>query len=320
MRDCAAALMAAIIATTGCTGEPAMAPSPPLLIEGSFSPGRQPDGNSVIFEDEDGLVVVDTGRHVEHQEKILRLGEEKRKPIRAIVNTHWHLDHSGGNAEMRARHPEAKLYASTAVAGALEGFLARSLAGARSRLTDRSIGEVEKAEIRQDVAAIEDRRNLLPQVAVTGTTTLPLADRRLELHLADRAATEGDVWIWDAATGTLVAGDLVVLPAPFFDTACPRGWSQALARLAAMPFDRLIPGHGKPMSRDEFARYRTAFDRLVECSESRRTKQECIEGWREDAAGFLPTESDRQDAQMLLDYYFDNVLRSADKKPEYCGA
>jgi glyoxylase-like metal-dependent hydrolase (beta-lactamase superfamily II) len=315
-----ATAIAAMIVASACSAEGPSAPvAPPLLIEGSFSAERQPDGNSIIFEDEDGLVVIDTGRHREHQVRILQIAARKGKPIRAIVNTHWHLDHSGGNAEIRARHPKAKLYASNAVAGALDGFLARSLASAKPRLDDPSLSAAEKAEIQLGVGAIEDRRNLLPDVAVTGKTDLPLSDRTLELHLAPRAATAGDLWIWDPVTRTLIAGDLVVIPAPFFDTGCAQGWREALGRLASVPFETLIPGHGKPMTRDEFNLYRTAFDRLVECGEGSSPKQRCTDGWKRDA-GRLLSEQDRKDAQMLLDYYVDAILRSAEKKAEFCGA
>jgi hypothetical protein len=41
------------------------------VITGTFVVGRQPDGNTVIFAAPDGLVVMDTGRHVEHTQQIL---------------------------------------------------------------------------------------------------------------------------------------------------------------------------------------------------------------------------------------------------------
>lgn len=294
-------------------------PAQPHLIPGSFTQERQPDGNSIIFEDANGLVVVDTGRHRDHQDKILAYASKRDKPIRIIVNTHWHLDHSGGNAELRAVYPEARLYASRAVEAALDAFLARGLERGRARLADPAAPDAEKAETRLNVEAVEDRKNLLPDVVVAGPTEIDLLDRKLLLHLAPRAATEGDIWIYDPATATLVAGDLVVVPAPFFDTACPEGWSRALAEIAAVPFETLVPGHGRAMSRPEFAIYRTAFDNLVACAASDAAGQACIDGWQRDAAAFLVTEQDRRDAQMLLDYYFGEILRSAEKKAEHCG-
>ena len=314
-----ALLAIAVAAIVGQAPAQAVQPDPPHLIRGSFTAERQPDGNTVVFEDADALIVVDTGRHLDHQAKILDFAEARGKPIRIIVNTHWHLDHSGGNAEVRAAHPGALLYTSQATAGALEGFLARGLARGRARLEDPALSEAERAETRLGVEAIEDRANLLPDVVVSGPMELQSSTRRLQLRLAEHAATEGDVWIYDPATRTLIAGDLVVLPAPFFDTACADGWSEALAEIAEVPFVTLIPGHGEPMSRSDFGRYRKAFDRLLDCAAGDAAKKECVEGWQRDAGAFLITEQDRKDAAMLLDYYVDEILRSEAKKGENCG-
>ena len=38
------------------------------LVPGTFEPDRGPDGNSVFLDAPDGLILVDTGRHPEHQE------------------------------------------------------------------------------------------------------------------------------------------------------------------------------------------------------------------------------------------------------------
>lgn len=310
-------LSLASCASAGGPAAPGLAPI--KIIPGYFGEARAPDGNTIVFEGRDGLVVVDTGRHLDHQEKILAYALERGKPIAALVNTHWHLDHSGGNAEIRAVHPNAKIYASNAVEGALEGFLARSLERARTRLADPKLPEAQKAEVRLGIAAMEDRRNLLPDVPVAGTAVLDPGGRRLELRLARHAATEGDVWIYDSATRTAVAGDLVVVPAPFFDTGCAQGWKAALADIERVPFTTLVPGHGPSMTRSDFASYRRAFDRLADCAEGSAAKEVCIDGWLRDAAQFLPSEEDRKGARELLDYYFGEVLRSPEKKAELCG-
>lgn len=318
MRRLLAPLILSLASCASADG-PSAGPPPIKIIPGYFGEARAPDGNSIVFEGRDGLAVVDTGRHLDHQEKILAYARERGKPIAVIVNTHWHLDHSGGNAEIRAAHPGARLHTSNAVAGALEGFLARSLERARARLADPKVAEAEKAEARLGVAAMEDRRNLLPDVAVDGPAALDLGGRRLQLRLARRAATEGDVWIYDPATRTLVAGDLVVVPAPFFDTGCAQGWKAALEEIGKVPFTTLVPGHGAPMNRARFTAYRHAFGRLADCADTSAAKEACIDGWLRDAAEFLPAEQDRKDARALLDYYFAQILRSPEKKAEFCG-
>lgn len=118
------------------------------LIPGSFPAGRQPDGNTIVIDAPAGLIVVDTGRHAQHREKILALARARGRPVAAIVNSHWHLDHDGGNRALRAAFPRADLYASRAVEGALTGFLARSRKEAEAFLASGRAGPEQAAEMR----------------------------------------------------------------------------------------------------------------------------------------------------------------------------
>ena len=61
--------------------------------------------NNVVFVDDDGVSVVDTG-YVTHGEATLRLIDEARagRPLRRVLNTHIHSDHAGGNALLKAHH------------------------------------------------------------------------------------------------------------------------------------------------------------------------------------------------------------------------
>jgi glyoxylase-like metal-dependent hydrolase (beta-lactamase superfamily II) len=297
----------------------ASATMPVKLVPGQFDPSRNPDGNTIIFEDKKGLIVVDTGRHAEHQQAILDYARLRAKPIVAIVNTHWHLDHTGGNRILRAAFPQAKIYTSNAVVTALDGFLSQALARAQASLANPALTEAGRREITLMVKTIEDRRDLIPDYPVTGPTKIPFAPRPLELRLAPNAATEGDTWLYDPSTRTLVAGDLVVLPGPFFDTACAKGWRNALDQIAKVRFKTLIPGHGAPLSYAQFEIYRVAFDHLVDCASDASPNETCIAGWRHDAASLLLSPSDRDNAEGLVAYYLDHQLRDAKKQAEFCG-
>ena len=140
--------LATVALLGACASFGQTAPQPYKFIEGKLPVDVQPDGNTIIFEDAKDLLVIDTGRHPEHSDKILAYAKERGKPITAIVNTHWHLDHSSGNARIRAVFPGAKLYASTAVVGALKGFLIRNAPQSRARLADPATPEARKAAIR----------------------------------------------------------------------------------------------------------------------------------------------------------------------------
>ncbi len=304
-----------LIALLSAADAPAQSPPPVKVIPGAVPADRSPDGNTVIFEDGRGLIVVDTGRHLEHQGAILAYAYERKKPIHTIVNTHWHLDHSGGNQELRVQFPHAKLYTSDAVLSALDGFLARELERSRATIADPKTDEFEKAKLRLAVTALEDRKNLVPDVAVTGDMTVG----ELQLHLAPFAATEGDTWIYDSTSRTVVAGDLVVAPVPFFDTACAPGWRAALDRISQQDFDRLIPGHGPTMTRAEFGRYHDAFNALLDCAASKTPNEICAAGWRNDAAPFMADDRERAYADRAIAYYLDNILRRPAKQAELCG-
>lgn len=288
------------------------------LVPGSLAPGRGPDGNSVLLDAPAGLILIDSGRHPEHQHAILAAARARGRPIAAIVNSHWHLDHSGGNGAIRAAFPGIPLLASTAIDGALTGFLARSAAQARAHLASGKAPPAQAAEIERDLARTADTANLRPDMAIAGDGPVSVAGRTLQLRLARHAVTAGDVWLWEPRERLVVAGDLVVAPVPLFDTACPEGWRAALASIARTPFRTLVPGHGAPMDRAAFRRWRVGFDRLLDCAESTAPAETCIAGWQRDAASFIPAGREAYVAG-LLRYYFDTRLRAPlPERRRYC--
>jgi glyoxylase-like metal-dependent hydrolase (beta-lactamase superfamily II) len=285
------------------------------LIRGEFVPNRQPDGNTVVIDAPDGLVVFDTGRHKAHAQAIADLAKARGKPVAAIVNSHWHLDHVGGNIALRAAFPRAKVYATGAIDAALGGFLAsyrRQLAQA----IDQAASDPKAQEsYRAELALIDAGERLQPTERIAQSGLRPIAGRRFELTVVAPAVTHGDLTLFDPATRTLMAGDLVTLPAPLFDTACPARWSAALADLDRADFKLLVPGHGAPMPHASLTQYRRAFDALVACAASEREASACVDGWIADAGSLVP-EPERKFARSLVDYYVANVLRGDAKRLE----
>jgi len=314
----------AAVATAGTDVVPAPAPTPQevepgvWMIPGGMRPNRQPDGNSVIFDAPSGLVVVDTGRHAWHHEAILELAKSHKKDVVAVVNTHWHLDHVSGNPALRAAFPELLVYASNAIDGALSGFLAKSAGNAATYLDDPEIAEEMRDDIRGDLATIRNGAALRPDVVVTASGSTTLGGRVLRINLAPDAATSGDVWLYDERTRVAVLGDLVTLPAPFLDTACPDGWRVALGQVAETDFQVAIPGHGPAMSRAQFLTYLDAFDAFIACSNSVRPQDACASGWAESVQPLLGNDPlERQRAQGFAAYYVE-MLRAHDGRSEYC--
>ena len=293
-----------------------------VLLPGSYDPDRgdgQPDGNSVLIRAPDGLIVFDTGRHEQaFTGRIIAAAEGWRLPVVAIVNSHWHLDHVSGNVPLRERYPRAKVYASTAIEDAMAHFLADSRKAAVARLAALPAGSPEAGNLRAGIARIDAGPKLFPTDPVLSSGPMRIAGMAFQVGLETNAVSGGDVWLLDPSTRTLISGDLVNFPAPFFDTACPHGWSEALARLDAQGFDSLVPGHGAPMTHAQFATYRHAFDDLLACAAGDATVADCAAGWERELGPLLPPDQ-RRLSRLLLDYYFPNVLRAEPaKRDKYC--
>lgn len=302
----------------------AAAPSPPQpqtlakgvwLIPGAMLPGRQPDGNTIVFAGPKGLVVMDTGRHPWHRQAILDFAAGQRSPIVAIVNSHWHLDHVSGNPDLRRAYPGLKVYASGAIDDALTGFLPRSAAQGRQYLGDPSLPPETLEDLRADLATIGNGPALRPDVVIDRSAPLVLGGRKLQVNLAANAATDGDVWLYDPRSRVAAVGDLVTLPAPFLDTACPQGWRAALDQVWATPFVLLAPGHGRPMNRAQFSLYRTAFGSFVDCAASAREAKTCAGDWA-DAVAPLLAEGEGPRARGMAAYYVDLLRKNGGKSPD----
>ena len=286
------------------------------LIRGSFDPGQQPDGNTVVIDAPDGLVVIDTGRHASHTRLILDHAKAVGRPIAAVVNTHWHLDHIGGNAAIRAAHPDVRVHATDALEAALTGFLSRYRAQLQEAIASTKDPAQRKA-FESEVQLIDAGKKLAPDVVIASSGQRRLAGRTFTVGRETNSVTAGDVWILDESRGVLVAGDLVTLPVPFLDTACPANWRASLDRLAAIDFDLLVPGHGAPLTKRQFDSYRLGFGALLDCAATTAEKERCTNGWIAATAGLA--SDDEKFTRSLMGYYMDVLRGDAAKTRAGCG-
>jgi glyoxylase-like metal-dependent hydrolase (beta-lactamase superfamily II) len=312
-------LLALTLCASSTNAATVMAPGVDL-IPGTFVAGTQPDGNTVVFEAPDGLVVFDTGRHAAHTQTIVDFATAAKKPVVAIVNSHWHLDHVGGNVLLRKTYPNVRVYASGAIDDALHVFLASYHSQLEDAIAKSADDATKTAPLKAEIALIDAGATLAPDERIAQSGTRAIAGRTFRMGLESNAVTAGDVWLYDPATRVLASGDLVTLPAPLFDTACAERWREALGRLEKVGFTTLIPGHGAPMSRTGFAAYRRAFDRLLRCAASKSAKSACIDDWMNEAGSLIPS-SDEKLARSLLDYYIDGSLRAKPQASDaLCGS
>ena len=292
-----------------------------FLIRGTPMPGRGPDGNTIIIDAPDGLIAIDTGRHKSHSDAILAFASERKRPIAAIVNTHWHLDHASGNGRLKAVYPKALVYTTTAIDKVLApgGFLARNLEDAKKTLANTT-DAVRRDEIQIFITTMEERADLRPDVPLMTSAAMQLAGRPLEVHVTDRAVSDADVWLFDKSTRVAVIGDLVTVPVPYFETACPERWRAALDEVWATPFETVVPGHGRPMNRSQFDSYRQAYGAFVSCVQSSAAPAQCSSGWVDGIGALIGSDLDRRKAVAANADYYVGYLRSNGGKAPDCTA
>jgi hypothetical protein len=122
--------------------------------------------------------------------------------------------------------------------------------------------------------------------------------------------------VYDQATGVAVIGDLVTLPAPFFETACPARWQNALGEVWATPFRLVVPGHGPVMSRAEFDSYRRAFGRFRQCVGSESPAATCVSAWTSDLGPLLASDVDRRQTTEYATYYVGFLRKGGGASPD----
>jgi glyoxylase-like metal-dependent hydrolase (beta-lactamase superfamily II) len=311
------ALCGACSTESAAASDPDNVGSSAHFIRGASAPGRQPDGNTVVLDVKGGLVVFDTGRNAAHAQNIIDYATRRALPVFAIFNSHWHLDHISGDPALRGAFPATAIYANDpALTEALAGFLARGAETNRRRLADPALDGSQREDAQTDLATVEAGARLHPTVSIEKAQTLSVGGRLLDVHVA-RAATAGDLWLYDARAKLVIAGDLVTLPAPFLDTACPEAWKAEFGNILAEPFERLAPGHGRVMSRAEVVLYRDAFVALLGCAASASEAPSCAHAWAVSVAPLLD-DANASQAEPFAGYYVSNLLRKPETRPAWC--
>jgi cyclase len=232
------------------------------------APDTFPQSNTTVIIGEREVLVVDSCYLPSSaREDIAQIRQWTDKPVRYLVNTHWHFDHTMGNAAYWEAFPSLLITAHHETArqsvgynpGWFERFPRR---GDRFRQilksgqdnNGKALTEGEKKEYETAIAGIEpvqkefakitDRH---PTLTFDSELNLDLGNRQVQLKYLGRGNTAGDAVVYLPQEKILVTGDLVVHPVPYLFGGFPSEFSQTLGKMSLLDYRILVPGHGKIM-------------------------------------------------------------------------
>lgn len=222
-----------------------------------------------IVTDRDVIVVDANVTPSTAREVIEAIRTVTTKPVRYVVNTHFHDDHVAGNQAFADAYPgvefvahpftrddmvgagaEARAQFAKALPGNVAFARSQMLAGKGfddKPLTDRK-REVLVADTllaNEFVAEVPLIRVVPPTVLVRDSLIIARRGVTIEVRYLGRAHTEGDLIVRVRERDVLFAGDLVGVPVPYVGNASfISEWISVLGRIKAYTPRLIVPGHG----------------------------------------------------------------------------
>src|SRR5690606_31093022 len=169
---------------------------------------------TVLVTDE-GVLLVDDKFEVDHENIMRLLRTVTDQPVKYVINTHYHGDHSGGNAKPQALD---------AIAAASDD--------ARPRM-------------------VAPNQPGLPDMTVSERAAIYIGGKTVEIHRVGPAHTGGDVVVLFPDYGVLATGDIFAngpgTSAQLVDHGgggSAKQWPAAVESALELEFETVVPGHG----------------------------------------------------------------------------
>jgi len=210
--------------------------------------------NNVAIVGDRDVLVVDTGTSPAAARAFIEdLKVLTTKPIRYVVNTHFHYDHTDGNQVYAGK---ADIIAHDYVKYAIEKldvlhrepYLTSQLTNVPARIeTLKKAGrERELAVAQQGWEELREIRPTPPNVTYSTKKVLNLGNREVQLLFLGRGHTNGDTVVYLPKEKIVATGDLMESQIAYMGDAQFTEWITTLDALKKIDFDLDLPGHGIP--------------------------------------------------------------------------
>jgi glyoxylase-like metal-dependent hydrolase (beta-lactamase superfamily II) len=185
-------------------------------------------GNVAVYITNEGVILVDDKFEYDGQDIVDKVKSVTDQPIKYVLNTHHHGDHTGSNAKFL---PTAEVI---------------SHVNARKNM-------------------IDGKQPGAPRVTFTEETAVFLGGKEVRARYFGRGHTNGDVMIYFPALKVLHTGDLMAGSSPLIDYAgggSLKEWAATLDKAMQIDFDTVIPGHGPIAKKADLLAYRNNVEKL----------------------------------------------------------
>lgn len=217
-------------------------------------------GNVAVYITDEGVILIDDKFDRDHQSIVDQVKSVTNQPIKYVINTHYHQDHSGGNGQFL---PTAEII---------------STAMARTNIVEhKQQGNVQPPDVKP------------ARITFTTEADVNLGGKEVRAIYMGRGHTNGDAVIYFPALRVLHTGDLMAGTSPLIDYnggGSVVEWSKTLDNALKLDFDTVIPGHGPITNKAGLKTYRDNVEKLRESVKGLITQGKS----QSDVAKFMETE------------------------------
>jgi glyoxylase-like metal-dependent hydrolase (beta-lactamase superfamily II) len=230
------------------------------------APDTFPQSNTTVIIGEKSVLVVDSGLLPSAaREDVAQIRTWTNKPVTYLLNTHWHFDHTLGNATYAEAFPAVQIVAQRATQKTIADYNPgvvlrypsraerfRKILETGKNPDGRPLSEGERKDYERSLAGLapvvaefKTATQLPPNVAFDRELLIDLGNRPVEIRFLGRGNTAGDAIVYLPREKILMTGDLVVHPVPYLFGGFPLDHVQTLRAMAELDATTIVPGHGE---------------------------------------------------------------------------
>ena len=205
-------------------------------------------GNTTVMVTNEGVIMVDDKFEIDSANILAEVKKITNQPVKYVINTHHHGDHSGSNAKLQATGAQV----------------------------------VSSWQARQNM--VDGKQPGLSNITIDNRASLYLGGKRVDLFYFGRGHTNGDIVALFPAQRVLASGDLFTIGdstpqlVDYPGGGSAKQWPQTIQGVLGLDFDQVVPGHGTVGTKADMRRfYDTSVrlkDRVHEMIVAKKSKDE----------------------------------------------